>query len=156
MRAAGSGWECTARRREGRGFLVCQGSQLRSWQCWRCPLLTCDPHMSLKKQDDPAWSQVPGMQLAALQHSTDASRRVRTSAPRPSSTSRVLICWSCHSANATLGTLKPTVSNDDERVAHRGRHVQRQCRSCATLLAPTSHMNGCRWRGVHGPDPPLD
>ena len=93
----------------GTRFFVCQGSQLRSWQRWRCPLLTCDPHMSLKKQDDPAWSQVLGMQLAALHHSADALRCVRTSAPRASSTSRVLIYWSCHSANATLGTLKPTV-----------------------------------------------
>ena len=156
MRAAGAGWERTARWREGRGFLVCQGSQLRSWQRWRCPLLTCDPHMSLKKQDDPTWSQVLGMQLAALHHSVDASRCAHTSAPRASSTSRVLICWSCHSANITLGTLKPTVSSDDERVAHRGRRVQRRCWICATLLAPTTHMNGCRWRGGRGPAPPLD
>ena len=156
MWAAAAGWECTARRRGGRGFLVCQGSQLWSWQRWKCPLLTCDPRMSLKKQDDPAWSQVLGMQLAALQHSADAARRARTSAPPASSTSRVLICWSCHSANATLGTLKPTVSSDDERVAHRGRRVQRRCWSCATLLAPTTHMNGCRWQGGRGPAPPLD
>ena len=123
MWEVGAGWEHTARRREGRGFLVCQGSQLRSWQHWRCPLLACNPHMSLKKQDDPAWSQVLGMQLAALHHSADVSRRARTSAPRASSTSRVLICWSCHNANAALSTLKPTVSSDDECVAHRGRRV---------------------------------
>ena len=59
-------------------------------------------------------------------------------------------CWSCHSTNATLGTLKPTVSSDDERVAHCGRRVQRRCGSCATLLAPMTHMNGCRWRGGRG------
>ena len=59
----------------GMRVLVCQGSQLRSWQRWRCPLLTCDPRMSLKKQDDPAWSQVQRLQLAALHHSADASRR---------------------------------------------------------------------------------
>ena len=156
MRVASVGWECTTRGCEGRGFLVCHGSQLRSWQRWRCPLLTCDPHESLKKQDDPAWSQVLGMQLVTLQHSADASRCAHTSAPRASSTSQVLICWSCHSANATLGTLKPTMSSDDERVAHRGRPVQRWCWSCATLLAPTTHMNGCRWRGGRGPAPPLD
>ena len=46
-------------------------------------MLTCDPHMSLKKQDDPAWSQVQRMQLAALHH---------FAAPRASSTSRVLGC----------------------------------------------------------------
>src|SRR3990170_3154365 len=57
--------------------------------------------------------------------------------------------------SATLRTLKPSVSNDDERVAHRGHRVQRRCGSCATLLAPTTHMNGCRWRGGHGPAPPL-
>ena len=67
--------------------LVCQGSQLRSWQRWRCPLLTCDPRMSLKKQDDPAWSQVLRMQLAALHHFADAF-----AAPRASLTSRVLGC----------------------------------------------------------------
>ena len=72
MRAAGAGWERTTR---GTRALVCQGSQLRSWQRWRCPLLKCDPRMSLKKQDDPAWSQVQRMQLAALHHSAGASRR---------------------------------------------------------------------------------
>ena len=153
MQATVVSWERTAR---GRWFLVCQGSQLRSWQRWRCPLLTCDPHMSLKKQDGPAWSQVLGMQLAALHHSADASRCAHTSAPRASSTSRVLICWSCHSANAALGTLKPTVSSDDEHVSHRGHRFQRRCWSCATLLAPTTHRNGCRWRGGRGPAPPLD
>ena len=117
MRAAGAGWERTARRHEGRGFLVCQGSQLQSWQRWRCPLLTSDRCMSLKKLDDPTWSRVLRMQLAALHHSADALRRARTSAPRASLTSRVLIYWSCHSANATLGTLKLIVSSDDERVA---------------------------------------
>ena len=91
------------------------------------PFAHMRPHMSLKKQDDLAWSQVLGMQLAALHHSADASRCARTSAPRISSMSRVLICWSCHSANATLGTLKPTVSSENERVAHRGRRVQRRC-----------------------------
>ena len=59
----------------GTRVLVCQGRQLWSWQRWRCPLLTCDPRMSLKKQDNPAWSQVLRMQLAALHHSADASRR---------------------------------------------------------------------------------
>ena len=109
-------------------------------------MLTCDPHMSLKKQDYPACSQVLGMQLAMLHHSVDASWCACTLAPHASLTSRVLICWSCHSANATVGTLKSTVSSDDERVAHRGRRVQRWCWSCATLLAPTTHMNSCRWR----------
>lgn len=96
------------------------------------------------------------MKLAATEHSLDASRCTHTMAPRASSTSRMLICWSCHSANTTLGTLKPSVSNDDERVAHHGCRVQRLCGSCATLLAPMIHMNGCRWRGGRGPAPPLD
>ena len=87
------------------------------------PFAHMRPHKSSKKKDDLAWSQVLGMQLAALHHSADASRRARTLAPRASSTSRVLICWSCHSANATVDTLKPTVSNDNECVAHRDRRV---------------------------------
>lgn len=112
--------------------------------------------MSLKKQDDPTWSQVLGMQLTMLEHSTDASRRVRTSAARASSMSWVLICWSCHSTNATLGTLKPSVSSDDECVPHRGRRVQKRCGSCTTLLAPMTHMNSCWWGRGPGLAPPLD
>lgn len=64
------------------------------------------------------------MQLAVLEHSPDVSRHARTPVPRASSTSRMLIFWSSHYGKATLGTLKLSMSSEDERVAHRGRRIQ--------------------------------
>ena len=45
------------------------------------PFAHMRPHMSSKKQDDPTWSQVLGMQLAVLHHSADAARRAHFGAP---------------------------------------------------------------------------
>ena len=102
-----------------------------------------------------AW--LTGLPLSAKSWATNTSTKILATQCFDGATlgTNQTYCWSCHNTNATLGTLEPTVSSDDERVTHRGRRVQRRC-WMRPVVGPKTHMNVCRWRGGRGPAPPFD